>query len=80
MAKITPKADETLNLEGVPCPQNSARALLKLSSMEKDLILEIIVDDGEPRQNVPPSLEEAGYKIKSLVKGQKTWRIFVETL
>ena len=33
-------ANEVLNLKGVPCPQNSAKALLKLASMDFNEILE----------------------------------------
>lgn len=72
-------ANEILNLKGVPCPQNSARALLKLASMDVGEILEIIVDDGEPIENVPPSLEEDGHKI---IKRRKTddglWHLLVK--
>jgi TusA-related sulfurtransferase len=49
---------EILNLHGVPCPQNSAKTLLKLAGMDKGEILEIIIDDGEPIENVPSSIEE----------------------
>ena len=38
------KPDEVINLKGVPCPQNSAKALLKLAGMGKNDILEILLD------------------------------------
>jgi len=71
------KSAEVLNLEGVACPQNSAKALLKLESMEVDSALEIIVDEGEPIKNVPLSLEAEGYEIISKVKINKVWKILV---
>jgi len=74
------KPAEVLNLEGVACPQNSAKALLKLESMEVNGILEIIVDEGEPIKNVPISLEAEGHEVISKVKIDKVWRILVRKL
>ncbi len=60
---ITPA--EKLDLTGIKCPINSAKTLLKLETMTDGQILEIIIDDGEPILNVPPSLELEGHKIKA---------------
>ena len=56
-------ADETLDLTGVPCPRNSARALLRLEIMDSGQILRLTIDDGEPIENVPNSLEVEGHII-----------------
>ena len=56
-------ADEILDLTGVPCPRNSARALLRLEMMDSGQILRLTVDDGEPIENVPNSLEVEGHII-----------------
>jgi TusA-related sulfurtransferase len=74
------KSREILNLEGVACPQNSAKALLKLEGMKVDGMLEIIVDEGEPFKNVPMSLETEGHEIISKVKVNKVWKILVRKL
>jgi len=80
MQQIVP--DEILDLKGVPCPQNTAKAMLKLAGMVEGEILEIIVDDGEPRINVPASLEEEeNYQILDMVMtDDKLWRIFVKVV
>ena len=52
-----------LNLEGVPCPQNTARVMLKLNTMEQNEVLEVIIDDGEPVNNLVSSLEDSGFII-----------------
>ena len=54
---------ETLNLSGVPCPANAARALMRLETMDPGAELEITVDDGEPTLNLPDSLTGEGYVI-----------------
>lgn len=76
----TIKPDDIIDLKGVPCPRNSAKAVLKLAGMDSGEILEIIVDDGEPIENVPPSLEEDGScDILQTVQGEdKMWHIFVK--
>ena len=75
------KVNDTLNLKGVPCPQNSAKALFKLAGMYEGEILEIIIDDGEPIENVPASLEDEGFDI---IKREKAsdglWHLFVKAL
>jgi TusA-related sulfurtransferase len=73
---------EKLDLKGVPCPQNSAKALLKLQLMDSGEILEVILDDGEPLENVPASIDEAtGYEITLKEKiDDKLWRLLIKVL
>lgn len=52
---------ETLDLSGVPCPANAARALMRLETMDPGAELEITVDDGEPALNLPASLTGEGH-------------------
>ena len=68
--RIVEKPDETLDLSGVPCPQNTARALLTLEWMDPGEILEVTVDDGEPKENVPPGLEAEGHTIETDKNGK----------
>ncbi|MEE8185355.1 MAG: sulfurtransferase TusA family protein [Thermodesulfobacteriota bacterium] len=54
------KPDEKLDLRGVLCPINFVKTKLKLESMDEGQVLEIVIDAGEPIQNVPKSLKEEG--------------------
>jgi TusA-related sulfurtransferase len=76
------EAKEIFDLRGVPCPQNSAKALIKLGGMDKDEILEIIIDDGEPYENVPLSIEEdSDFKIEQIFKtDDNSWHLLVRVL
>lgn len=57
---------------------NAARALLKLATLPPGGILEIIVDDGEPRANVPAMLEEEGHAVLSAEKTDPGhWRLII---
>lgn len=68
--------DETMDLRGVPCPVNAARAIMQLALMDAGQVLEILIDDGEPIENVPESVESADYRI--LLRAQEPaghWRL-----
>ncbi|MFZ5801419.1 MAG: sulfurtransferase TusA family protein [Candidatus Omnitrophota bacterium] len=52
-----------LDLKGVACPLNFVKTKLKLEAMQNGQILEIILADGEPMQNVPRAIKEEGHKI-----------------
>lgn len=68
--------DETMDLRGVPCPVNAARAIMQLALMDTGQVLEILIDDGEPIENVPESVESADYRI--LLRTQEPeghWRL-----
>lgn len=62
------KATDTLDLRGIMCPMNFVKAKLKLESMEEGEVLEVVLDSGEPIQNVPKSVKEEGYKIVEVNK------------
>lgn len=68
MEKNEIKVDDSLNLKGALCPINFVKAKLKLEQMQAGQVLELILDDGEPMQNVPRSIKEEGHKI---IKAEK---------
>lgn len=70
-------ADGTLDLSGVPCPANSARALIALEGLADGTVLLVVVDDGEPLRNVPPSLEEEGHAVLRREQDGGRWRLWV---
>jgi TusA-related sulfurtransferase len=71
---------EVLDLTGIPCPMNSARALVKLAQMPCHSCLEIILDDGEPSVNVPVSIEDEGYRIIDKTRRGKQWMLRIQRL
>lgn len=70
--------DEHLDLRGVRCPANSARALVRLECMDAGQLLEILVDDGEPIAHVPEALDEEGHRILVQERAEAAWRLLVE--
>ncbi len=72
------KADEELDLRGVVCPINFVKTKLKLESMAEGTVLELVLDSGEPIQNVPKSLKDEGHKIVEVKREGDYFRLKVE--
>jgi len=69
----------TLDLSGVACPMNFVKTKIKLTTMPAGSLLDVILDDGEPIENVPLSLQEQGQTIVSKERVSDTqWKIRVE--
>lgn len=62
------KANAMIDLRGVMCPTNFVKTKLKLEMMEPGEVLEVVLDCGEPIQNVPKSIKEEGHKILEVKK------------
>ena len=72
------KIDASIDLKGVVCPINFVKSKLKLETMQKDEVLEIIIDDGEPIRNVPASIKDEGHKILDVKQEGQHWKILVQ--
>jgi len=71
-------SESTLDLRGVMCPINFVKTKLKLEMMEPGDILEVILDSGDPIQNVPKSIKEEGHKIVEVKKEGDFFRLKVQ--
>ncbi|MBI1388446.1 MAG: sulfurtransferase TusA family protein [bacterium] len=59
-----------LDYRGVTCPYNYVKAKLYLEEADMGVVVEIIVDAGEPERNVPQSLERDGQAILERFTGE----------
>jgi TusA-related sulfurtransferase len=57
------EAHDELDLRGVICPYNFVKTKLKLDMLHPGQILSVILDEGEPIQNVPQSIRNEGHQI-----------------
>ncbi len=67
------------NCQGVGCPMNLVYAKVELAKLQPGQILELILDDGPPINNVPGSVIKEGHKIldkQQLDDG--TWQVRIE--
>ncbi len=69
---------ESIDLRGVMCPMNFVKAKLKLEAIETGEVLEIVLDSGEPIQNVPKSIKDEGHQIVDVKKEDGFFRLKVK--
>lgn len=67
------------NCRGVGCPMNLVYTKVELAKLKSGQVLEIILDDGPPINNVPASAKKEGHAIleqNQLDDG--TWSVLIE--
>lgn len=60
--------DHFMDLRGVACPMNYMKAKLQIEEMELDQTIFLYLDEGEPINNVPVSLQDDGQEIVRVEK------------
>lgn len=69
---------ECLDLSGVECPTNLAKAVLFLQKDSTPGQTSIILDSGSPIENVPRGLKQRGYSVSKRIKlSNLSWQISV---
>lgn len=76
-ATVTTQPDAELDLRGVICPYNFVKTKLKLETMEQGQILSVLLDDGDPIQNVPRSVSSEGHTILSQDRVAGSYRVLI---
>jgi len=69
---------EHLNLCGVKCPLNWAKAKVRLEDLERGDILELLIDDPKGRRDIPRAAEAEGYVIVNIQETDGRWSIAIE--
>jgi len=69
---------EELDLRGIICPYNFVKTKLKLDTLEIGAQLAVLLDDGDPIQNVPTSLINEGHRLLTQEKVESYYRIVIE--
>ncbi|MGK7935604.1 MAG: sulfurtransferase TusA family protein [Xenococcaceae cyanobacterium] len=71
------KPDAHLDLRGTPCPLNFVRTKLRLEQLPPDSLLEVLLDPGEPIEQVPESLVLSGYVVENIKDHQEFFALLV---
>jgi sulfite reductase (ferredoxin) len=66
------------DLRGVACPMNFVKTKVELSRMQVGDFLKILLDDGEPVDNVPRSVKTEGHEIISQERQGAYWQVVIE--
>ena len=70
--------DVKKDFRGVMCPMNFVKTKIALSPMQSGQILEILLDDGAPIENVPGSVKNEGHTILSTEKVENYWKVLIK--
>jgi tRNA 2-thiouridine synthesizing protein A len=67
-----------LDLRGTLCPLNFVKTKLRLEELDSGEQLEVLLDEGEPIQNVPRSIRDEGHKILELKREGDFFKVVIE--
>jgi len=61
------------------CPMTFVKTKLAMSKLASGERLEVLLNEGEPLENVPKSSTEQGYKVISITEVAKpVWKVVIE--
>ena len=72
-----PAPDVKKDFRGVMCPMNFVKTKIALTPMKSGEILEILLDDGAPIENVPGSVKGEGHTVLSTEKIENYWKVLI---
>ena len=69
-----------LDLRGVKCPLNWAKAKVRLEYLAQGEQIELVIDDPKGRRDIPRAAEAEGYAVVdvSAADAPRQWRIVIE--
>ncbi len=68
----------SIDLHGVGCPMNLVKVKVALATLQSGQVLEAILDDGPPINNVPRSVEKEGHAILGRQRlDDGAWRLLI---
>lgn len=66
-----------LDLRGVRCPLNWAKAKVQLETLASGDALELLLDDEKGVRDIPQAAEAEGYAVDPVVHAPPIWRLVI---
>jgi sulfite reductase (ferredoxin) len=73
-----PSAVQERDYRGVACPMNFVKVKFNLAQMKVGEHLRVLLDDGQPIENVPRSVTQEGHKVLAQTKHGNYWSVEIE--
>jgi TusA-related sulfurtransferase len=67
----------TMDLRGVRCPLNWARAKVKLETLARGTELTLLLDDPRGVRDIPRAAEAEGYAVAEAIREDEWWRLTI---
>ena len=75
----TEKAQAFVDISDVVCPVTFVKVKVAIEELEDGQVIEVLINEGEPIQNVPRSLKDEGHKVLKIKNNQDgTYTMLVE--
>jgi len=74
----TRKIDTRIDITQEICPMTYVKTKLKLETMSSGQVLEVILREGEPLNNVPKSIMAEGHKILDVRQEGEHYKLLIE--
>jgi len=71
------KADETLDCLGLMCPMPIVKTALKMKTMAKGMVLEVVSDDKGIKADMPAWCKATGNEFLSMEEDHGVFRVYV---
>ncbi|HYD49855.1 MAG TPA: sulfurtransferase TusA family protein [Terriglobales bacterium] len=68
---------QVLDLRGVKCPLNWARAKVHLEQLRRGQQLELLIDDPKGARDIPRAAEAEGWSVTRMVQKDDTWHMVI---
>ena len=66
-----------MDLRGVRCPLNWAKAKVRLETLPRGAELELILDDPKGARDIPRAAEAEGYVVIEVEQRRTDWRLLI---
>ncbi len=70
--------NKKLDLKGVSCPMNFVKTKVALEELEKDDLLEVILEEGDAILNVPRSVKDEGHQIVKVENMGTSFKVIIK--
>jgi sulfite reductase (ferredoxin) len=71
------KIDLVKDLRGVGCPMNFVKTKVALSQLKTGQVLQVLLDEGEPLENVPRSVAAEGHRVLEQARVTDHWSVVI---
>jgi sulfite reductase (ferredoxin) len=71
------RVDLVKDLRGVACPMNFVKTKMALSQLQAGQVLQVLLDEGEPVENVPRSVAAEGHRILGQARAADHWSVII---
>ena len=81
MADLGFTVDDTVDITDVNCPVTFVKTKVALEELDEGQILQVHLNGGEPKENVPRSVAEEGHEVLKLDdNGDGTFELYIRKM